>query len=355
MATKKNAAVKKKEPILSGVFYPPLSDDYAWLDYYELMCLTSKDKSLSKGDIIEDLESIKDVAPQLLLMACNEEYIDSEEGDDEDLDEDSIEIDDRLDELLGRKENEARGIIYGIQFRKKYFSDWYPFDIRGDANDEIYFSELTDKHKLYIQLLISSCLRMIPSTRWNELTEPFEVISHKVFSLLMPSGWEVHQFGAKGVKRYKGSLYEKLKCLAQDIKANFVAKKRYFKPNNNADGGLDLVAWHPLCDLRSGIPAAFAQCGCTLDGWPDKSLQASPARLKNILVPLVPWTTYYFMPHDLLLEIDGRQDWQRGNDITECVFIDRLRILKLVDFYKVKSKDICNEILVDELLLYLRD
>ncbi len=348
MAKAKNRNSVAKHPICSGVKYPSLSDDYAWLDYYELRCLLSRDKILTKGDIVEDLESIKGVSPHLRLMASNDSVLDLYEDEDEDEDEDDY-LEDESD-VVGRKEANARGLIYGISFRKKFFGDWYPFSIRGEEKDEVCLGELTDKHKLYIQLLLSSNLRLIPENRWNEITEPFEAISHKVFTLLMPLGWEVHRFGAKGAVKYKGSLYNKLSCLAKDIKADFRAKQHYFKKGNNGDGGLDLVAWHPLCDQRSGIPAAFAQCGCTLDGWPSKSLEASNARLKNIISPLVPWTTYYFMPHDLLLEVDGKQDWQRGNDITECIFVDRLRILNLIGFYEIDASSLYSNELVNELL-----
>ena len=342
-------------PLIETLAYPPISDDYAWLDYFELMCLTSLDKCLSKGAIVEDLDTLKGISPHLVLMTstdnpAEEEDEQKEEGNADPHDGLLLEklSDDKREDLIGKNESIAKGIIYGIIFRQRYFGAWYPFEVIGEAKDEIRVRDLTNEHRLYIQLLLSSSLRMIPQQRWKDLTEPFEEISLKVFKVLMPTGWQVHRFGAKGVIRYKGTLYKKLQALSVDIKARFVGKSHYFKKGNNADGGLDLVAWHSLGDLRSGSPAALAQCGCTLDGWPNKSLEASPARLKNSIVSLVPWLPYYFMHHDLLVEVSGKEDWQRGNDITECIFVDRFRILTIIkscemDPASIFEKKIFNE------------
>lgn len=340
-------------PLLNGLACPTISDDYAWLDYYELSCLLLKDQRLSKGAIVEDLDTVKGTTPQLLFSASNaDQFFDDEDGDSDGMEDDDLPMsvggDERKDALIGKNESLARDLFFGFSVRQRIFGDWYPFEVVGDANDELKVRDLNDKRKVYIQMLLSAGLRMVPQQRWKDLTEPFEEISHKVFEILMPKGWEVHRFGAKGVVRYKGRLIAKLKALAVDIKAEFVGKPHYYKPTNSGDGGLDLVAWHPLGDFRSGIPAALAQCGCTLDGWPNKSLEASPARLKNSLRPLVPWLTYYFMPHDLLVEKAGQQDWQRGNDITESILIDRYRIIKIFESHDVDAAKVYNPSVLDD-------
>lgn len=342
-------------PLLSGLDFPTISDDYAWLDYYELACLLSKDQLISKGAIVEDLDTVKGTTPQLLFSASNSDHFLDEDEDD---DGDSLEGDDplsvagegdeRRDALIGKNESVARDLFFGFGVRQRIFGDWYPFEVIGEGRDELKVCDMNDKRRFYIQMLLSAGLRMVPKQRWKDLTEPFEDVSHKVFEILMPAGWEVHRFGAKGVVRYKGKLIAKLKALALDIKAEFVGKPYYYKRNNSGDGGLDLVAWHPLGDLRSGIPAALAQCGCTLDGWPNKSLEASPARLKNSLRPLVPWLTYYFMPHDLLIEKSGRQDWQRGNDVTESILMDRYRIIKIFETHGVDAATVYHPAVIDD-------
>ena len=154
----------------------------------------------------------------------------------------------------------------------------------------------------------------------------------------MPKGWNVHRFGAKGSTKYTGTLYKKLTDLAKDIRAIFSAPPYYYKPGNSGDGGLDLVAWHPLGDERTGIPVALAQCGCVADEWTMKTLEASPARLGANLRSPSPWMTYYFMPHDLIYNSGETIDWQRGSELTGSIVIDRLRFMRLAKMYELIDK-----------------
>jgi hypothetical protein len=162
------------------------------------------------------------------------------------------------------------------------------------------------------------------------------VLCTRIFSCLMPAGWEVHRFGAKGATRYTGHLFTRLSKLASDLRGRLEVQKHHYKAKNAGDGGLDIVAWHPLGgDSRVGIPIALAQCGCTAEEWTLKSLEASPSVLGGNLKTHADWSTYYFMPQDL---VDGRgpvQDWQRRPSLTRCIVIDRMRLIRLADAYGV--------------------
>ena len=149
-------------------------------------------------------------------------------------------------------------------------------------------------------------------------------------------GWEVHRFGAKGVSRYEGLLYDKLVALCKDLRGKLHLEAKDFKANDRGDGGLDLVAWHPMAgDKRDGLPVALAQCGCTSDGdgWSKKSLEAAPAKLRPHIHLLHPWSTYYFMPHDLTEATGAQIDWQRKANLTETIVIDRSRLIGLAKLY----------------------
>jgi hypothetical protein len=187
-----------------------------------------------------------------------------------------------------------------------------------------------------VQMLISASLRLVPKHRRDELTESFEETSHEIFKQLMPAGWEVHRFGAKGASRYEGLLYDKLVALCKDLRGKLQLEARHVKANDRGDGGLDLVAWHPMAgDQRDGLPVALAQCGCTSDGdgWSKKSLEAAPAKLKGHIHLLHPWSAYYFMPHDLTEATGTQIDWQQRANLTETIVIDRCRLIRLAEFY----------------------
>ena len=156
----------------------------------------------------------------------------------------------------------------------------------------------------------------------------FEECSLAVFTHLMPKGAEVHPAWASGgaAGRYQGSLSDKYRAIARDIRAVPTFKDRDFKTGDHGDGGIDIVAWHPMGDIRDAIPSALAQCGCSREDWRRKHLEASPSKLRAKFNPYHPWTTYYFMPIDLRWE-DG--DWANKSDFGDAIMVDRLRLVRL--------------------------
>lgn len=324
-----------KKRLFKELTTPPSSSDlYLWCDYVEIRCLTHPDKRFSRQNLIECLAELDGFS-----MRSGNEF-DSAEGsgvdsalDDSDVasDTDEEEEDEDASDLIPKsdqRESKVSSIFAQLGVRSSIFREGYPFSL-DDGLQEIRLSEAkTGGHGLYLQLLLSASLRLIEPTRRAELTDQFESISEKIFRGLMPSGWEVHQFGAKSSRRYRGHLFSRLTKLAGDWRGYLRIKKAHLTKKNSGDAGLDLVAWHPLgSDGRVGIPIAAAQCGCTAEEWSLKQLEASPSKL-NIDVQHK-WATYYFMPQDLVGIIDGQVDWQRRNDVASAIVIDRLRIMRL--------------------------
>jgi len=236
-----------------------------------------------------------------------------------------------------RREARAADIFSQFAVRNQVFGPAYPFVLSGDGQEISLVDNRSSSQNLYLELLLSSSLRLINLGRRGELTEHFEEISAKIFRGLMPPGWEVHRFGAKGSTRYKGHLYSRLKSLAKDWRADFNLTRKHFKKQNSGDGGLDLVAWHPMGDDgRIGIPAAAAQCGCTAEGWSLKQLEATPVNMAYMQMHH-PWAAYYFMPLDLVAVADGGFDWQRRPHMSRTILVDRLRIVRLSDEFKVMN------------------
>lgn len=325
-------------PILDAKMSRPNGSDlYIWCDYIELRCLVDKDRRLSRGRMQELLHD----TAQMYGEKTDADVVNPVEVDqlhDGDLDD--------LDGLDGmppdgghiatRNEMRVAGWFTNLAFRAKTFGDAYPFRLSADGQELEALQVDTPLRLLYVQMLMSASLRLVPKKRHDELTESFEETSHEIFKQLMPMGWEVHRFGAKGVSRYEGLLFDKLKALVKDLRGKLHLEAKDFKPNDRGDGGLDLVAWHPMAgDERDGLPIALAQCGCTSDGdgWSKKSLEAAPAKLRPHIHLLHPWSTYYFMPHDLTEATGTRIDWQQRSNLTETIVIDRSRLIRLAKLY----------------------
>lgn len=321
-----------RDAILKGLDdLPKSSDTYLWCDYIELLCITSVDKRFSLGEVIELVNDARDISASFV-----EDDIDEDSDEDElpapiDVETDSPQSQDIVEARMAR-------VFPSFAFRKEVFGASYPFFVDPKGREISLKKRLSLPQKLYLQLLLSSSLRYIPEKRRHELTKPFEKVAKVIFSCLLPKGWQVHEFGAASTKRYTGHLYDRLLKLAADLRGELKARRKDFKSRNSGDGGLDLVAWHPLGDERVGIPIALAQCGCSATDWPLKSLEASPSRLRPHLHIHHPWATYYFMPIDLA-EADGSSmDWQQRIKLTESITIDRLRLIRMALGYG-KAKD----------------
>ncbi len=280
--------------------HPGGSDPFLWCDFSELRALVHPDACFSRGDLV-GLE--------------------------------------RRARSLGRgfdAELKWRDIINFAGNRKLEFKANYPFSISEDEDTLILENNGTAVHRLYIGLLISASMRHLPNTRKNEIARTFEEICFAIFSRLMPTGSEVRATWAGGGVEapYKGHLYEKLIDVAKDIRCTPNIKASDFKPNNNGDGGIDLISWHGMADEREGIPISFAQCGCSREDWRFKQAQASWFMHNRKLPVMHPWANYYFLPLDLR-EVNG--EWAYKSEIGPAIIVDRLRIMRLSEQYKLHA------------------
>lgn len=347
---------KVAEPILDDkMSRPTASDLYIWCDYIELRCLVDTDRRLSRGRVLELLDD----TAQMYGEETDADVVNPSDGATPAPNVDGDEPDALNDGLLGagqvgtRNEMRVASWFANLAFRAKLFGDAYPFKLSADGQELEALPVDSTLRELYVQMLVSSSLRLVPKRRRDELTEPFEETSYTIFRQLMPLGWEVHRFGAKGASRYEGLLYDKLVALCKDLHGKFGLERRHFKPNDRGDGGLDLVAWHPMAgDEREGLPIALAQCGCTSDGdeWSSKSLQASPAKLSGHIQVLHPWSTYYFMPHDLTEAAGTQIDWQQRANVTSTIVIDRSRLIGLARLYETVDKCVTAKATVTEVI-----
>lgn len=325
---------------------PRLPDVFVWSDYIELRCLVHPDKAFSRSDLMETQEEMTDTRDDADDISDEEYAYDLGIKVDDFQHDDMYQSTPAKNDRLQQKTYER---FVHLQSRLRYYGDeLYPFYFDEELQSIHLRQELNDWHYFYLQLLISSALRYCPRSRRHELTGPFEEISYAIFKCLMPDGWVVHQFGKDKSSRYEGHLYDKLSLLAQDVWGKLDTKRSHFNERDRGDGGLDLVAWHPMSDDRNLVPMAFAQCGCTAEEFGMKMLEASPGKLALHLKVGYEWASYYFMPQSMLTN-DGK-DWLKYSDFARAIVVDRFRIIKIAKQYEINVREIMKSETIQEAL-----
>lgn len=295
---------------------PDFSDPLFWADFVELRALIHPDRCFSRGDLDGVLRRGRDIGHRYLASI----------------------------------ETRWRDTINFAGVRAIEFGDSYPFKVSEDEDTLELNYDGSSAQTTYLRLLLASLMRHMPKTRYDELARHFEQTCYAVFSNLMPEGAEVRATWAHGGEEapYTGTLFEKMRQIASDLRCTANFKERDFKKNDNGDGGIDLISWHSMDDDRSGMPIAFAQCGCSKSEWRFKQLEASPAKHYRHLPVMHPWATYYFLPVDLRHPDGG---WAYESDIGQAVIVDRLRLVRLASQYQLHT-DLPDLALLDEVRAY---
>ncbi|MCT1588447.1 hypothetical protein [Morganella morganii] len=305
----------------------PSNEPYLWADYVEILALINLDHSFSRGDLYSTLQA----QPEAILA-------EAEEAENESIDDTEDENDANVRRRARRSVSRAyvdRKWNFAINFvrqRIELFGDSYPFTL-SDDNDTVEIRditglELSHLEKLYLALLICANIKYVQLGSRRQVTHSFELISLPIFESLMPNGSIIKACWAAGGQQapYTGTLFNKFTNIASDIRCSANFKARDFSRGNSGDGGLDIIAWHPMGDSRDAIPISFVQCGCSQEEWEAKQLEASPAMLYSKFPVAHRWATYYFLPQDLRW-IDG--EWAHKSKLGDAIFVDRLRLINL--------------------------
>lgn len=301
--------------------------NFLWADYAELRCLTCIDGIYGEGHIA-DLYT----EPELNLDLDDSEEIDADGGELPEQDDESEKFF-KNNEAVSRKWGD---ICLRLTMRQASMAGFWPFHYEDGI---LYnkFDKENPKHALYVALLLCSSMRYMEDDRTAEIAASLEEIGYHIFLSIMPLGWEVRPFGAhqRIANAYEGTLSSKFKALASDISAAFIDVSG-IDIRDTGDGGLDVVAWHPLGgDGRGHVPISYAQCGCSPRDWEHKQLEASPLNMELKVMPQHSSANYYIMPHDIKSLSGG---WERAANIARVIMIDRSRILNLSSQYLIHDK-----------------
>lgn len=315
--------------MLGGLHRLPGSPQiHRWVDWAELLCLTSESAVLSAAELAEAARRRNDDRH-------------AEGGD-------AAEDSDRSEEVKGDSEAElsdaqqarAAEVFQYLQERERVFGRSYPFYL--DARGRLRLADESDSRSLYLFLLYCSALRYVPGQAdRTRLTARFEDLSLAVLKAVMPSAAHVHLFGKNAELpngRYAGRLASKLELLVSDLGEEARFDRTDFGPKDFGDNGLDLVAWVPMGDALNGRPVVFGQCACTPE-WVVKQHSSSGAAFNMVMSQIVEPTNMCFIPFDFR-RADGT--WYKRPSIQRSVPVDRRRLLTLLG--------VLNEGVTDELI-----
>lgn len=281
----------------------------AWADFIELLCLVSKDKEISLGDV--------------LTIASREESEGPERGSEE----------------TGEQEDKLRrqflDVFKYLENRVSLLGDFYPFSFVDEDTIAIDLDTLTLKGKMYLFLLYCSNLFCFtPSDRYI-LTHEFESLSRFVLKQMYPM-FHVEVFGTASEEKdlfYGGTLlerFEKLaKCLNTELKVATKNNERY--ATGSGDGGLDLVGFmriDPDGAETSFLPMCFAQCACSVEDWVTKQSSIKFDQWNQRFEELVHYSELIFVPFSLR-DSNGKWTSSRVDQIV-VIPIDRIRFLHIL-------------------------
>lgn len=320
---------------------PASYNTYEWADYIELLCLTSKDKRVSRADVTDLVRERKrdlNEGKPLEGTEADEEEMDDEIREELSIEDETEDIDEAEIEPAMATDKWAEKVgdwFSDLEYRAGAFSEFYPFKvIKGGSvltvNGATAKPNLT--RRVYIFLLLASNLRYFSKTEQTQIAAAFEVLSFYALKSYLPSKSTLYMFGKHPLNiggRYStGTLWERLNRLAKDLREDVICQKVNFKPSNSGDAGLDLVGWVPLDQpiVRRGFFLIFGQCACT-PKWVSKQYETHYDTWKNYMSFTAYPARLTFIPY-CFRKTSGA--WYDHTKISMAVLVDRLRLIDLL-------------------------
>lgn len=241
-------------------------NEHYFCDYIELLALVNNSSPISKNDVYQRFYENNRIPNIEIDNNSIDEFYDNEIDVNESVTgtNNSFQIEEAWDTRISS--------WYSLlEKRKIIFNEFYPFDLINNATTVSIklLTNITDKMKIYIFLLLNSLQKYIDRSSCFTLTSDFEEFSLKAFKKYIPEYGEVHRFGKSGqnYNRYTGHITTKIDDFARDIKCKTVYDSDSFAVTNNGDGGLDIVSWIPFenDDNFRNIHVYLAQCATGKD------------------------------------------------------------------------------------------
>lgn len=234
-----------------------------------------------------------------------------------------------------------------LESRKNVFNDFYPFIIKNDTIQLI--DTLSFKHQLYLFLLLNANQNYIRNS--SQLTSDFEELSLRALKNFLPNNALSYRFGKSVLaSKYTGHITNKINELAKDLKYTTKYKVSNFAPNDNGDGGLDVVSWVPFegDENQNNMQVYLCQCATGKEWY--KKQDDTDKFVDNYIDFRTQVNLVMFIP------FDGRNADRAFNEeakMKKNIIFDRIRLLNLLQenqnlITELKSFEIVNQIIAFE-------
>lgn len=312
---------------------PPTPNYVSYLqaDYIEFLCLIHPDRSIADSEIRSRILSDADI------------------NDENDYGSLSSSVPENADEQLLR----AYEWFQHMKHREEVLQGAYPFCLNYSSSQIEVKEELTNHQKLYVYLLMVSCLRHYDRSARYHLSSSFEAICAHVLRQYMGTNGVVRIFGTSSSCHYSGNAYSRITQLARDLGESLRITEAEFNGRASRDEGLDVVGWLPICDDAPGRLLVFGQCACTTD-WKLKQHSTAYDKWSQVMTLTARPVHAIFIPF-FFRDVGGH--WYASLDIHGTLLLDRLRILCLLrsDKYPLRSLGEKVLALIENTLSYIDD
>lgn len=278
---------------------------YLWADYFELVCLQSIDRYLSKSELEDRVE-----------LQLRDKTEDSE---------------DVLSEMMGMENfqeklnNFSGDLISFFEYRQHVYGESYPFEVEDDKIRMK--SVLSADNLFYVYLLMSSHLGYFKAGM-STLTTDFEHFSMLGLQYYFGPRAQLAVFGKNVSGRptlFKGTEEQKFIKLAECFDAKMKSPVD-FSSYSSGDGGIDIVGWINFTDKSPGKVLIAGQCKCRKD-WSDSRFSSSPNALGGFIEMTHQNLNFSFIP---ICYRHTTGIWAVSQDVYGVILMDRQRLVTLI-------------------------
>lgn len=282
-----------------------------WSDYCELLTLSAEDGKMDSDQLCDR------ILKSLDFKAIDEDKRSKKEQREKE----------RLTTIIA-------DVYSHVRLRMSLLPEKYPFAINDDDQLCLVVDE-TPEQTLYLILLCASNLKYVKNE--SSLTSDLEVVSLLYMRKLYPS-MTFKLFGSSNTNPHLSDddsfLVAKLKERMLKL-ADFTflgyneAEIKEIDEQDHGDNGLDIVGIRSINDGRRSIPVMFGQCACSREQWKQKQYSTS----NDVWIKYLKTHTTSIQRFIFVADWSINSDKQLAEEIniTNCVFIDRQRLMLLAD------------------------